>query len=168
VSRGGAGGYGLPVGGVTTARLADGAVTAVKLADEAVTAAKLEAVDITALAYGVPFFVVLPFVAGTPGSPGDITVFNANCPYKLRYIDSFVKVSTAVGSSTLTLRTATAGGGNQLSSAMATASAAALARDALGGAGLVNHTLAVGASLYGRASDIGIAGTLYIEFLRID
>jgi hypothetical protein len=168
VSRGGGGGLSLPVGGVTTARLADGAVTAVKLADEAVTVPKLEAVDIAALAYGIPFFVVLPFTAGVAGSPGDITVFNANCPYKLRYIDSFVKASTAIGSSTLTLRTATAGGGNQLSSAMSTGSAAALARDALGGAGLANHTIAVGGSLYGRASDIGVAGVLYIEFLRID
>jgi hypothetical protein len=168
VSRGGAGGYGLPVGGVGTARLADGAVTTDKLAAGAVTPTKLDPLDATVVDEGVHFTVMVPFTAAAAGTPDDVTVYAGNCPSKRRYIDSLVKCTTAIGSSTGQLRSATGGGGSAISSAMSTGTTATSGRDVGGGITLAAQTIAANGDLYFRRSDRGIAGVLYITFLKLD
>lgn len=154
---------------VTTDKIDDEAVTTGKLADGAVTAAKIDPIDNTANNQMGPMLrAVIEFTAPGAGAQ-DVTLYNANLPYKLLYVGSKLLTTTAgAGGSTGTIRTAAAGGGNQISSAMSTASTAVAAADGLGGVAYANQHLAAGSSLFLRLTDGTAAGTLYIDFLRID
>lgn len=65
--------------------------------------------------------VIRVAVSATAGASGDVTVA---MPQKARVLDSYLIVTTGVGSSTVQLFDQAAGAGNALSSAMSTASGA--------------------------------------------
>ncbi len=92
-----------------------------------------------------PEIIMVPYVAAA-GTTRDVAVV---CPRKCRVVDSWVTTVTGVGSSVITLRTAAAGAGTALSSAMATSSSGALARNALVTA---TGTIAAGGTLYAYQS----------------
>jgi hypothetical protein len=60
-----------------------------------------------------------PFVAGAGAAADDVIIYNANSP-RIRIIDTFIMVSSAVAASTAQLRSGLAGGGSTLSDSMAT------------------------------------------------
>lgn len=98
------------------------------------------------------------FSAGVPGSADDVTIYNADAPFAFRIIDSFALVSTLIALSTLTLRTATAGGGSAVSDVWPSA-AIGVQRNVLMTA---SSTIALNGTLVLRRSDIGVAGEVMI------
>src|SRR5690606_29894894 len=78
---------------------------------------------VLASAVGVPFVVYAAFTAGTPGTADDVTIFPGALPVAFRILDVQVITSTPIATSTITLRTATGGGGSALSSAIPSAAA---------------------------------------------
>lgn len=107
-----------------------------------------------------PVFVLrIPITAGTPGSPGDVA--GSAAPAACRIIDRWADVTTAIGASTLTVRSATGGGGNTLSGSISSDTVAEGVR-AASGAVSAQSTLAAGAIPQVRCSDRGVAGTVYL------
>lgn len=98
-----------------------------------------------------------PFTAGAGGSADDVLIYTANSP-GMRIVDSKVDVSTAVGGSTLTLRTAIAGGGSAVSDAFSTATTGVKRQTTAG----TEAVLAAGSTLTIRRSDSGLAGTVVL------
>ncbi len=143
---------------VTADKILASAVTTAKIAANAVTPAKIEAVAAAAVESGL---IVLhkSFAAGAPGSAGDITLFAAaSVPRKLRILDVQVKVITGIADKTATLRTAAAGAGSALSSAMSTATTGTTVRDA----GTASATITTTDGLFLRLTDIGNAGEVTV------
>jgi hypothetical protein len=99
---------------------------------------------------------------GTPGTPDDVTVYSANSPAAFRFLDGHAFISTAIGGSTIQLRSGTGGGGSALSDTFNT-SATGRVKDA--GTATVTPTLAAGSTLVVRRSDRGVGGEV-ILFLR--
>lgn len=111
-------------------------------------------VDADALA---PMFTLrVAFSAGTTGSADDVTVLDA-APFAFRILDSFVIVTTAKSTQTVTLRSATSGGGSALSSAMSVGSTGRV-RDA----STASSTVAVDGAIYLRRSDRDCAGEVVL------
>lgn len=103
-----------------------------------------------------------PIAAGTPGSPDDVTVFDANAPYAFDILDVTFLCSTAIGASTVQLRTLAGGLGAAQSDALATATTGVKRNAAATGAVAV----AKGGSSFLRRSDAGVAGDLLITLAR--
>jgi hypothetical protein len=104
------------------------------------------------------------FAVGAGGAPDDVTVYAANSlPYKVRVLDAYALVSTAVGASTLQARDQAAGAG-QLAAQM---SAAATGRSAMT-LPTASVVLTPGAliGLFIRRSDSGIAGEVVLTCRR--
>lgn len=101
------------------------------------------------------------FVAGVGGGADDLVIYSANSPYIFRIVDSFAIISTAVGGSTLTLRSATGGAGSTLSSALSTASTGRKRE-----ASTSTPTLAAGSSLVWRRSNNGLEGEAFVLVRR--
>ncbi len=98
------------------------------------------------------------FTAGAGGSADDVTIWAAGAvPAKMRVLDVTLLVATNVTSATCTLRTATAGGGSALSTALS-ANATGTARNAATASAVVATTDA----MVIRRSDSGIAGEMLI------
>lgn len=110
---------------------------------------------------GAPFQVVVPFTAATTGSADDVTVYAATVPFKAVLTEVVVYTSTAVMSSTMTLYSATGGGGTALSSAISTGSTGVARTAITTGA----PTVAAGSSIYARRSDRAAAGTLVLTLV---
>jgi len=104
------------------------------------------------------WWVYVPVAAGAGGSADDVTVFNATVPTKVRVADCFLITTTNVASATVTVRDASGGGGNALSSALS-ANATGTARNNLTAA---TKTVAQSGSMYLRRSDSGVAGEIWI------
>lgn len=101
---------------------------------------------------------------GSSGTPDDVTIFAATCPMGLRVVDAFTVVTTAVGASTLSVRTATAGGGTLLVAALSSG-AAGLARSA-GTSPTATSLVASGGSIYIRRSDRSVVGELFLVCVK--
>ncbi len=111
----------------------------------------------------VPQRWVFQLAAGAGGSADDVTLFSSALPFKCQLLDAYVKSDTTVSMGTVTLRSASGGGGTALSSAITAAAAGIVSRSA-GVAGIAT-ALASGSSLYARRSDSAIAGQLVIEYI---
>lgn len=97
------------------------------------------------------------FVAGTPGTPDDVSIYSADSP-ALRIVDTVVYISTLIALATVTLRDATGGGGNALSDDIAAGTVGVKRNLLLTATGTVptNGTLVL------RRSDRGVAGEVII------
>lgn len=105
----------------------------------------------------------LTVAAGAGGSADDVTIFNAACPFKIRVLDSrFICTAGAAGGRTVTIRSASAGGGSALSDAFSCAATNTMARNA----GVPTSTVSKAGSMFLRRSDSAIAGELQIDFIR--
>jgi hypothetical protein len=99
--------------------------------------------------------------AGAGGAADDVTLYSSALPSKRFVLDVAFLPITGVASSTVTLRDATAGGGNALSSALASVTAGTLARTTSTKA----TAQAAASSMYVRRSDSGVAGILSIFWI---
>jgi hypothetical protein len=107
-----------------------------------------------------------PYAAAGAGAR-DITL-STNFPFAANILDYMVMVSTA-GAGTITLRSATAGGGNALSQALTQAALGRVRDNGTGqtaGDGVVT-TIAKGGTLVARESLGTTAGTIIVTFQRI-
>jgi hypothetical protein len=109
----------------------------------------------------VPFVIRVPFSAAAAGSADDVTIYNAAAPFSFRITDCHVKISTAIGGSTVTLRSASGGAGSALSSALSSA-ATGTARNNDSD----SRAVATNGSLFLRRSDRGVAGEITINCVR--
>jgi hypothetical protein len=104
----------------------------------------------------------VPFTAGAGGSADDITVYAVGAlpAAKLRILDMYVEVATAVSASTLSARSAAAGGGTLC----AQCASAATGRNGQNTAVTASQVLTNGASvgLFIHRSDNGVAGEAFI------
>lgn len=107
---------------------------------------------------GAAFAISVLLTAGTPGTADDVTVFAASAPFAFQILDCWGKVGTGISTKTATLRSAAAGGGSALSSALDFGTSSVTSRDNSGAAPSVSK----GGSLYVRRSDRGVAGTVVI------
>ena len=96
----------------------------------------------------------------------DVVIYNANAPFAFRVLDSQLLLVTAVMSATAQLRDALAGSGNVVSGSFDTATAVGRVRDA-GTAITAAPLIALGGTLALRRSDIGIAGEVIVEILKV-
>jgi len=106
--------------------------------------------------------VMVSVPAGAGGAPDDVAVYNANAPYAFDIVDVTFLCSTLVAGSTVTLRSASGGGGTAQSDALNTA-ATGIKRNATATAPVA---VAKGGSVFLRRSDSGVAGTLLISIAR--
>ena len=98
------------------------------------------------------------FSAGGGGSPDDVTIYNANAPLGFRILDAFVFVSTAVAASSVTLRTASGGGGSAVSDSFSSAATGSVRLSTTSS----TNTIAQDGSLFLRRSDSGVAGEVIL------
>jgi hypothetical protein len=102
--------------------------------------------------------------AGTPGTAGDTVFFSGDAPWAMRIIASGVDVTTGSGvGDTVTLRTATGGGGNALSSAMSTVTSGTVDYST-GYTGVA--TVAAGGTVVARWTDRAAVGTFWFTAVR--
>jgi hypothetical protein len=102
---------------------------------------------------GVPFIIHFTFAAGGGGAADDVTVFSANAPFNFRILECWLVTTTAVGGSTVQARTATAGGGTALSTAMSSTATGKTSDNST-----TTPTVAASGSLILRRSDSGVSG----------
>ena len=99
---------------------------------------------------------------GTSGTADDVTVYSAAAPRDFRIIDCWLIVSTAVVGSTVQLRTASAGGGSALSSALSSgATGTARNNDT------ATRSVSAGGSVFVRRSDRSVTGSIYLLVVPI-
>jgi hypothetical protein len=115
----------------------------------------------SAVQIGAEFTIRKTFAALVTGQADDVTLYAAAAPFKFRILDVVAKVSAAVALSTLTLRTATGGGGSALSSDLSSATTGTKRDDATASA-----TVAAAGSVYLRRSDRAVAGEVIITCVR--
>lgn len=116
----------------------------------------------TATGLGDMQVVRVPMTAGTPGTADDVTVYALDAlPYaKFRVIDAWAVISTAITATTLTVRTAAAGGG----SSVAVMDSAVAGRNGLKSTVTATSTVTASSTtgLFVRRSDRGVAGEVFI------
>lgn len=113
---------------------------------------------------GVPFVMRVAMTAGTPGTADDVTVFSLAVPFRMRLLDAWAVISTAIGATTLSIRDTAAGAGTLMVPAIA--SAAAGLNRAAGTTPTVTSQVAENGSLFIRRSDRGVAGTVFIMAVK--
>ena len=97
--------------------------------------------------------------AGAGGAADDVTIYNANLPFRMRIVDAyFLTTAGEAGGRTVTLRSAAVGAGTAYTSAI-TCTATGKAFDNITTAPAV---AAQNSSLFLRRSDSAIAGVLVI------
>jgi hypothetical protein len=104
----------------------------------------------------IPLMIRANCSAGAAGG-GDVTVILSS-PLKIRVWDVWTKTTTAIASSSVTLRSSSGGLGTALSSAMSTG-AVGTTRDTLGNSGDY-FQVAAGASLFARFTNRAVACTI--------
>lgn len=115
-----------------------------------------------AISGGTPFafFVDCP-ASGAAGTADDVTVWNANARFNLRILDVLLYTSTAVAAATCTLRDASGGGGNALSSALAVTSTGVARNN-----DTATRTISTNGSAFLRRTDRSHVGQLVIIGVR--
>ncbi len=111
---------------------------------------------------GVASVIRKSFAAAAAGTADDVTIYSANAPFAFRILDAFVLVETNIGGSTLTLRSATAGGGSALSDALDSATTGVKRNEAI----TSTPTVAANGTLVVRRSDRGVAGEVVLLIQR--
>lgn len=110
---------------------------------------------------GLAFDIRKVFTAGAAGTPDDVTI-DASLDFDVRIVGVVGAVTTAIGGSTLTARTATGGGGSALSSDLDSGSTGRKESD------LASFpTVAAGSPIYLRRSDRGVAGEVIVQVQKI-
>lgn len=97
---------------------------------------------------------------GAAGTADDVTIYSSNCPRAYRILDAFAVLSTVEAGSSMSLRSASGGGGTLLCAAVASATAGL--NRAAGTTPTALGTVAKGGSLFLRRSDRNIVGTLIV------
>jgi hypothetical protein len=110
--------------------------------------------------YAIGVVLTKALTAGTPGTADDVTVFSS-APWAGEIRDAWVHVSTAIGGSTLTLRSATGGSASALSSALSSASTGTVRNN-----DTASRAFAKGSAVVVRRSDRGVAGDVSILVVR--
>ncbi len=110
---------------------------------------------------GVPFMVYVTFSAGTPGTPDDVTVFSSSIPFNFRILEAWLVTLTAVASSTVQARTAVAGGGSSLTTAMSSTVAGKTSDNST-----ATTAVAIAGSIFLRRSDRGVAGEFFMLCIK--
>lgn len=100
--------------------------------------------------------------AGAGGSADDVTLYASALPCKCYILRVEFVAHATVSAGTITLRTATAGGGSALSAAVVAATAGAQTFSATA---LPTSALAADSSIYARRSDSAITGVLTITYI---
>lgn len=116
---------------------------------------------VSADGFAAPLVLHKTYSAGVAGTADDVTILLL-APFDFLILDAWVRTSTAVGASTVTLRTAAGGGGSPLTSDIATAATGVSRNNAT-----LPHSVAAGSNLYLRRSDRGVAGAFSILAYRI-
>lgn len=121
----------------------DGAVAASGLSDEQV--------------------IRVPFTALAAGTADDVTVFAVNTlPYKkMRIIEAVALISTAIGATTMQVRTAAAAGGTLCAELSSGATGRQLQNNTVTASQVITNGASVG--LFIRRSDRGVAGEVFIR-----
>ena len=121
----------------------DGAVAATGLSDEQV--------------------IRVPFTALAAGTADDVTVFALNSlPYKkMRIIEAVALISTAIGATTLQVRTASAAGGTLCAELGSGTTGRQLQNNTVTASQVITNGAGVG--LFIRRSDRGVAGEVFIR-----
>lgn len=136
------------------------------LVDGAVTDSAIAPVAASAIA-AAPVTFYKAFAAAAAGTPDDVTVYAVNTlPYAIRITGASASVATAIGGSTLAIRSA-AGGAGTLAATISSAAAGLIPAVSLG-AGNASVVLTPGAlvGLFIRRSDRGVAGEVFIQARR--
>jgi hypothetical protein len=109
--------------------------------------------------------VVFPIVltpGGSPGSPDDVTLWNANAPWAFEVMRITGRITTALAG-TVEGRSASGGGGVALTDTLSTAALGPAAITA----GLASiATVALNGSFYIRRTDQGVGGKVYVHAIR--
>ncbi len=158
-------GVAVPLGGgldflapLTAARNPTTGRVDIGLPDESIEADQVAPVD--ANGFAVPLVLRKAYPAATAGTADDVTVLLA-APFDFLLLDVWVRTSTAIGGSTVTLRSATGGGGTALTTDIDTAALGVTRNNAN-----QPHSVAAGSNLYLRRSDRGVAGAVVILAYR--
>lgn len=103
------------------------------------------------------------FTAGVTGTADDVTIYSAAVPCGMRIVDAMIYVSTAKAGATVTLRSATGGGGSALSDDLSVAATGVVRNATL----TATTTLSSGGTLVLRRSDRACAGEVVIFCQKI-
>ncbi len=104
------------------------------------------------------------FAAAAAGAPDDVTIFAVNTlPFKIRVFGATALVSTAIGASTLSVRSAAGGGGTEVA-ALDSATTGFKTQTAPLASVVLTPGAAVG--LFVRRSDRGVAGEVNVLWRR--
>lgn len=109
---------------------------------------------------GVLFTVRVEFTAGGGGAD-DVTIYDADAPFGFRIVDSLVLVDTSAAG-TIQVRTAIAGGGSALTTALSTAVTGTVRNNDTS-----TKTVAAGASAFAHRTDNTCAGELILFCVRV-
>lgn len=112
---------------------------------------------------GVKHTLYMPLAAGGAAGAGDDVTLISSLPFKAVITEVTLYVTTAVAASTLTVRTAAAGAGTALTSALSVAAAVPVRTAITTGA----PTVASGTALYANRSDRSMVGMIAIELVEI-
>lgn len=128
----------------------------------------IDAGDAAAVAATAPaaatFEIRKAFTAGVAGTPDDVIVYAANAlPYKIRVLDAYALVSTAIAATTLDVRDQAAGAG-QLAATMSSATAGRAAMTGPNASVVLTPGTLIG--LFIRRSDRGVAGEVVLTCRR--
>lgn len=113
---------------------------------------------------GALFAVRVAYVAAAAGTADDVTVYNANSPFAFRILKAFFVTSTAIGGSTVQVRSASGGGGSALSDVFSSATTGENTSTA--GTITATATVAANGSVFVRRSDRGVAGEVILLCVR--
>jgi hypothetical protein len=109
----------------------------------------------------------LAYTAGAGGAPDDVTVYNADAPFKFRILDVYSLVATGDGAGgNVQLRDTSGGAGNVLSKAFSS-NAAGSDREDGSATSYATVTVAASGSLYIRRADSGAAGEMILDIIRV-
>ncbi len=155
-------GYGLNFNSGVRARLNTSTkFVDIDLRDAAVAPANLAAEDLGA----APVFVMrVTFEALAAGTADDVT--GPAAPVDCVILDRWADFTTAIGASTVRVRTEAGGGGNALSGAISSAAASEGVR-ANAASVSAQATLSADDVWYVRRTDRGVAGTVYLLCARV-
>jgi hypothetical protein len=129
-------------------------ITEISVADASLTAPMVAA---EASSAAVPVVLRVPLTAAATGTADDVTLYSATAPYAFRVLDVWARIDTAVGGSTVQVRTASGGGGSALSSSLSSASAGVARNN-----DTAERTVAAGGSVFIRRSDRAVAGAVFL------
>lgn len=115
--------------------------------------------------FGVPFTVAFNYTGAAAGTPADSVLFSANVPFDMRIIAAGVIVSTGIGGSTVTLRSATGGGGTFYAQG-STATGSLHTSNMVGSSTSSDMIVAAGSSLVARWSDRGVIAYVWAMCVR--